>query len=259
MKNSQCHDIQSVMIAADGRPDRRRQRRDEPDDRADDVEFRARKHRVGRREHGRDHAGAEKSLDRAPDDHLLDGRGEAAEEARDGEAGGGDRKQQPRAERARHEARTAESRSPRRSNRRSAPTRLRWSSPKARPGFRTSDAETIWMSRIDMNIPNTMMRNANSRRGGIRSAGASRGVHHRWRCGGGVGHDLLGSAPDLRRRQTISDGSLPANRDRPRCRHPARPRGCRRWCRPTCRRAAGFASPRPSARGCAPAGAARSW
>src|ERR1700674_5047473 len=32
-----------------------------------------------------------------------------------------------------------------------------------------SDAETIWMSRIDMNIPNTMMRNAISRRGGMRS------------------------------------------------------------------------------------------
>src|SRR5438552_13582233 len=32
-----------------------------------------------------------------------------------------------------------------------------------------SDAETIWMSRMDMNIPNTMMRNANSRFGGIRS------------------------------------------------------------------------------------------
>src|SRR5712672_3311454 len=36
-----------------------------------------------------------------------------------------------------------------------------------------SDAETIWMSRIDMNIPNTMMRNANSRRGGIRSDAAA--------------------------------------------------------------------------------------
>jgi hypothetical protein len=37
-----------------------------------------------------------------------------------------------------------------------------------------SDAETIWMSRIDMNIPKTMMRNAHSRRGGIRSdAGAA--------------------------------------------------------------------------------------
>src|ERR1700674_160362 len=35
-----------------------------------------------------------------------------------------------------------------------------------------SDAETIWMSRIDMNIPNTMMRNASSRRGAMRSDGA---------------------------------------------------------------------------------------
>src|SRR3954451_17015404 len=35
-----------------------------------------------------------------------------------------------------------------------------------------SDAETIWMSRIDMNIPNTMIRNANSRRGAMRSDGA---------------------------------------------------------------------------------------
>src|SRR5215468_3138381 len=32
-----------------------------------------------------------------------------------------------------------------------------------------SEAETIWMSKMDMNIPNTMMRNANSRFGGIRS------------------------------------------------------------------------------------------
>jgi hypothetical protein len=29
------------------------------------------------------------------------------------------------------------------------------------------------MSRIDMNIPNTMIRNANSRRGAIRSAGTA--------------------------------------------------------------------------------------
>src|SRR5712672_4256190 len=36
-----------------------------------------------------------------------------------------------------------------------------------------SDAETTWMSRIDMNIPNTMMRNAISRRGAIRSDGAA--------------------------------------------------------------------------------------
>src|ERR1700736_1372449 len=32
-----------------------------------------------------------------------------------------------------------------------------------------NDAETIWMSRIDMNIPNTMMRNANIRFGAMRS------------------------------------------------------------------------------------------
>src|SRR5450631_4316351 len=36
-----------------------------------------------------------------------------------------------------------------------------------------SEAETTWMSRIDMNMPNTMMRNANSRRGAIRSDGAA--------------------------------------------------------------------------------------
>src|SRR5437763_9335958 len=34
-----------------------------------------------------------------------------------------------------------------------------------------SDADTTWMSRIAMNIPNTMMRNANSRRGAMRSDG----------------------------------------------------------------------------------------
>src|ERR1700680_832482 len=36
-----------------------------------------------------------------------------------------------------------------------------------------SEAETTWMSRIDMNIPNTMMRNANSRRGAMRSEDAA--------------------------------------------------------------------------------------
>src|SRR5450759_3414317 len=36
-----------------------------------------------------------------------------------------------------------------------------------------SEAETTWMSRIDMNIPNTMMRNATSRRSGTRSSGAA--------------------------------------------------------------------------------------
>src|SRR4029077_6327418 len=35
-----------------------------------------------------------------------------------------------------------------------------------------SDAETIWMSRIDMNMPNTMIRNATSRRGAMRSSAA---------------------------------------------------------------------------------------
>src|ERR1700674_4426133 len=39
-----------------------------------------------------------------------------------------------------------------------------------------SDAETTWMSRIDMNIPNTMIRNANSRRGAIRSEGGAAAV-----------------------------------------------------------------------------------
>src|SRR4029078_12817004 len=39
-----------------------------------------------------------------------------------------------------------------------------------------SEAETIWMSRIDMNIPNTMIRNANSRFGAMRSAGAAADV-----------------------------------------------------------------------------------
>ena len=57
-----------------------------------------------------------------------------------------------------------------------------------------SEAETIWMSRIDMNIPNTMMRNANSRRGGIRSEpqpGSSSTAGRWWRqpC-------LLGSGRD---------------------------------------------------------------
>src|ERR1700681_4444559 len=36
-----------------------------------------------------------------------------------------------------------------------------------------SEAETIWMSRIDMNMPNTMMRNAISRRGAMRSDAAA--------------------------------------------------------------------------------------
>src|ERR1700710_1987021 len=49
-----------------------------------------------------------------------------------------------------------------------------------------SDAETIWMSRIDMNIPNTLMRNAISRRGGMRSEAAGFIIDG----GGGVGSAL---------------------------------------------------------------------
>ncbi|MEY9359078.1 hypothetical protein ABH994_001799 [Bradyrhizobium yuanmingense] len=92
-------------VAADRRPDGRGQRRDEPDDGADDVEFRARENRVGRGEHGRDHAGAEKALQRTPEDHLLDRRGEAAKQACGGEARRRDREQEPRAEGARQESR----------------------------------------------------------------------------------------------------------------------------------------------------------
>ena len=65
-----------------------------------------------------------------------------------------------------------------------------------------SDAETIWMSRIDMNIPNTMMRNANSRRGGMRSDGAAAAFIM---AGGAVVASAMicsGHAPDCARRRT---------------------------------------------------------
>src|SRR6185437_5394493 len=39
-----------------------------------------------------------------------------------------------------------------------------------------SEAETIWMSRIDMNIPNTMMTNATTRFGSIRSETSGVGI-----------------------------------------------------------------------------------
>src|SRR6202051_3758742 len=39
-----------------------------------------------------------------------------------------------------------------------------------------SDAETIWMSRIDMNIPNTIMRNATSRGGAMRAEGGAAAI-----------------------------------------------------------------------------------
>src|SRR3984885_13251005 len=93
-----------------------------------------------------------------------------------------------------------------------------------------SDAETIWMSRIDMNIPNTMMRNANSRRGAIRSDGAAAAFI--------IEEDAVTSVIVAR---TIAGGSWPVNRGRHCCQHPWRLRWYRRWRRPTCPRAAGSA------------------
>src|SRR3979490_2321630 len=55
-----------------------------------------------------------------------------------------------------------------------------------------SDAETIWMSRMDMNIPNTMMRNANSRRGAMRSEGAAAFIME-----GGAVASAISSTQDL--------------------------------------------------------------
>src|SRR5260221_13139384 len=57
------------------------------------------------------------------------------------------------------------------------------------------EAETIWMSRIDMNIPNTMMRNANSRRAGMRSAGAAAFILSVGAAGGGA--DIVFSGPEV--------------------------------------------------------------
>ena len=69
-------------VAADRRADRGSQGRNKPDDGTDDVEFGAREYGIGRGEHGRDHAGAQKALKGTPEDHLLDRGGEAAEQAR---------------------------------------------------------------------------------------------------------------------------------------------------------------------------------
>src|SRR5271169_306229 len=126
-----------------------------------------------------------------------------------------------------------------------------------------SEAETTWMSRIDMNMPNTMMRNATSRRGAIRSDGAALAaiipgeavVAFAMMCSV---HDIIepGAPPD---RGITADGSSPARRGRRRCRHPWRPLWYRRWHRPTCRRAAGFVWRHPSAREPGPEAVARSW
>src|ERR1700675_2242132 len=119
-----------------------------------------------------------------------------------------------------------------------------------------SDAETTWMSRIDMNIPNTMMRNATSRRGAMRSEGAAAAfiidggavVASAMICSGQDGLTNRARHP----MQITADGSKPVRRGRHRCRHPWRRRWYRRWHKPTCRRAAGSVSRHPSARGRAP-------
>src|ERR1019366_1980004 len=127
-----------------------------------------------------------------------------------------------------------------------------------------SDAETTWMSRIDMNIPNTMMRNANSRRGAIRSEGAAAAFII---VGGAVvafailcsGQDMLAHRARRPMHKIIAGGSWPARRGRLRCRHPWRRRWYRRSHKPTCPRAAGSAWRHPAAREREPEAAARSW
>src|SRR5436190_14643608 len=67
-----------------------------------------------------------------------------------------------------------------------------------------NEAETIWMSRIDMNMPNTMIRNANSRRTGMCSSGTlAAGIID----GGAVVASAMfcsGHAPDPVRRYKIT-------------------------------------------------------
>src|ERR1700733_8118714 len=116
-----------------------------------------------------------------------------------------------------------------------------------------SEAETIWMSRIAMNMPNTMMRNATSRRGTMRSDGAEAAAII---VGGAVvASAMVCSGQDMRtighaaRDAIIADESWSANRDRRRCRHRWRRRWYRRWRTPTCPRAAGSAWRHPWARG----------
>ncbi len=93
------------QVAADGGANGRRQRRDKADDRRHHEHLAARKNRIGRCEHGGDHAGAEESLDGAPENHLLDRRSHAAHQAGEGEPGRRDREQVAGAKRPRHEAR----------------------------------------------------------------------------------------------------------------------------------------------------------
>ncbi len=216
MKNSQCHDIMLGDETADRRPDGRRQRRDQADDRdrrcgisSAETPCRRDANTVGIMPAPRNpwiarHRIICSMVEAKPQKRLATVKPEA------------EIANSRRVPNARDRNPKAGSRSPRRSGRRSAPTTLRWSWPKGRPGSPDSDAETTWMSRIDMNIPNTMMRKANSRRGGIRSR---RGVHHGRRCGGGVGHDQLGTGAGLRRgarEKLLRLNSSRAHRGRPR-------------------------------------------
>ncbi len=92
------------QIAADRRPDGRRQRRDQADDRRDEFLPRALEDQIGRGEHRRHHAAADKALDRPPHDHAVDRGAGAAHDAGEREAGGRNRKQDAGAERARQKA-----------------------------------------------------------------------------------------------------------------------------------------------------------
>src|ERR1700722_17119455 len=105
-----------------------------------------------------------------------------------------------------------------------------------------SEAETIWMARIDMNIPNTMIRNATNRRGSMRSEGTAAFISIGEAV---VASTMICSGQDVQPKRAgsahltkvIADESSSANRDRHRCRHPWRRRGYRRGDRPTCPRA----------------------
>ncbi len=92
-------------ITADRRTDCGCKRRDQTDDRRDDRAFRWREDREGGRKDGRDHAAADKALDRAIDDHLVDIGGGGAERARYGEARSTGGEEHARGENARQRAR----------------------------------------------------------------------------------------------------------------------------------------------------------
>ncbi|MND29144.1 hypothetical protein D3C80_196460 [compost metagenome] len=74
-------------IAADSRADGRRKCRDKPDDRRDDGALRRREDGEGRSEYRRNHPPADKALDRAVDDHLIDIRRRGAERTGNRETG----------------------------------------------------------------------------------------------------------------------------------------------------------------------------